>query len=313
MRRFLSVCMVVILALSFTAFTSAEEIDMETFSLGHFNYSVPAGWVMKEAQSTDKLERWHYAKAVGLIKGGYIYTGQFTMDTSEVTDPYQYLDTVVEQIAPENSMTINKKTKITGLPCAYGSYMANISDNTYLTDFALVLYENYIFFLAMIDEEATIKDRQMHFEQMMESISIDTPNKNAQSDAPTEAWMKYYGKADYDQFNSPASENGLDGKMIWINGTVKERMAVDGQYVWIVEQADGRKWMAATGPQEYSIGDGTDVTIYGVYLGTSSKLDNLPSLLILRYTTTKAIEAQGIRLADLYEGFSFQQIHDSIQ
>lgn len=112
-----------------------------------------------------------------------------------------------------------------------------------------------------------------------------------------------FHKADYDVYNMPAEDNGLENDTIFIDGVIQEYVAIGGKkdcvYGLIVEQKDGNRWLIScaekikgefigrrrgSDPEQHVFEgyDGRNVRIYGKYLGFSEKY-KLPTINILMY------------------------------
>lgn len=91
-----------------------------------------------------------------------------------------------------------------------------------------------------------------------------------------------FEKPEYDTFNSSASENGLDGTLVYVEGNVVDQMLVEDSLVLSVEQEDGNKWgVCLFVDDEIEKLDGQRVRVFGEYIGYSSVL-NMPMILVRR-------------------------------
>lgn len=96
-------------------------------------------------------------------------------------------------------------------------------------------------------------------------------------------WYVFYEETQYDMFSSPATENNRDGEHIQIHGIVGYSNSSNGCLYIIVEQEDGREWLALL--YDVNIPDIKDkpISLYGVYAGTNEMFYDLPTLFALRY------------------------------
>jgi hypothetical protein len=106
-----------------------------------------------------------------------------------------------------------------------------------------------------------------------------------------EGFTEGYEKADYDKFNSYASENGLADTKIWIEGRVEELVDIkidsdDSEqvaYYYVIKQSDNKKWLAPVGidgyisQEELKARTGDTIVLNGLYQGFSDKF-HMPSL-----------------------------------
>lgn len=82
-------------------------------------------------------------------------------------------------------------------------------------------------------------------------------------------------RADYDKYNSPASENGLDGTKIFLDGIAYECEESDGVLWLIIQQSDEKKWLVGFSDEPEKDKDmmddivGKSVRVFGKYLGYS--------------------------------------------
>lgn len=96
-----------------------------------------------------------------------------------------------------------------------------------------------------------------------------------------------FEKAEYDRFNSYASENGLGDTPIYIEGKVLNQTKLENnnseipELALIIEENDGDRWCASVA-SESKIDEITDknVRIFGTYLGYSDVF-NLPGLAVV--------------------------------
>lgn len=97
-----------------------------------------------------------------------------------------------------------------------------------------------------------------------------------------------FEKADYEKYNSYASENGLGDTLIYIEGTVQSKKTNDNVLSFILRQDDGNEWLVSI-LQSVSIEKyegivdeliGKRVRAFGIYNGYSDKY-NMPFVALL--------------------------------
>lgn len=86
----------------------------------------------------------------------------------------------------------------------------------------------------------------------------------------------------YDDFNSYASENGLDGTLIYVEGKVLRQNQIQNTGIpvlsVIIEQQDGKQWcVAVTSSSEIEEIQEKEVRVFGTYQGFSD-VENLPAM-----------------------------------
>lgn len=89
---------------------------------------------------------------------------------------------------------------------------------------------------------------------------------------------------DYEKFNSPASENGLDGTLIYIDGKVLNQTKIsdseDPILSIVIEQEDGNRWsVSIASDSEIEEIQGKNVRAFGMYMGFSDVV-NLPAIYV---------------------------------
>lgn len=96
-----------------------------------------------------------------------------------------------------------------------------------------------------------------------------------------------FQEPDYEKFNSYASENGLDGTLIYIEGKILSQTqlgrSLDGMptLALVIEQEDGNKWCAGvTSESEIEEIKDKNVRIFGTYQGFSDKM-KLPGMSVI--------------------------------
>lgn len=117
-------------------------------------------------------------------------------------------------------------------------------------------------------------------------------------------YLDGFEKAEYDKFNSYASENGLDGTLIYVEGRVVEKENVGDDLALVLQQDDGNKWLVGV-PQTKEIEEinGKSLRIYGEYLGYSDVYD-LPSLMVSAEETEEIAKAR----IDVYSNIGFSTV-----
>lgn len=117
-------------------------------------------------------------------------------------------------------------------------------------------------------------------------------------------YLDGFEKAEYEKFNSYASENGLDGTLIYVEGRVVEKENVGDDLALVLQQDDGNKWLVGV-PQTKEIEEinGKSLRIYGEYLGYSDVYD-LPSLMVSAEETEEIAKAR----IDVYSNIGFSTV-----
>lgn len=114
-----------------------------------------------------------------------------------------------------------------------------------------------------------------------------------------------FEKAEYEKFNSYASENGLDGTPIYITGKIINKAAQDDELLsFIVEQEDRNKWVVGipVSDNENEIIDGLinkNVRAFGTYTGFSDKF-NVPCIVLVTKDTEMMDEVRIERESEKY-------------
>lgn len=111
-------------------------------------------------------------------------------------------------------------------------------------------------------------------------------NSNVYSDRKEEIPQTIDGfdKAEYNKYNSYASENGLNGKLIYIEGKVISQTKIGDSsppvLAIVVEQKDGKRWCVLLNSDfEIEEVEEKNVRVFGLYQGYSDVM-NLPSMAI---------------------------------
>ena len=115
------------------------------------------------------------------------------------------------------------------------------------------------------------------------SISLSL-KEELESNEQDPEFIGVFEKAEYDKFNSYASENGLGDTLIYIDGIVLNQTIFDNSdseiplLALVVEQEDGNRWSVSV-PSNNKIEriEGKNVRIFGTYMGFSDVM-NLPAM-----------------------------------
>lgn len=107
-----------------------------------------------------------------------------------------------------------------------------------------------------------------------------------------------YQYADFDKFNSPASENGLGGTQIYVDGIFEKIFEVE-DYLYGRLKSGNNKWCVGlsntseTSLSKLSFLEGKDVRLFGVYQGYAENFD-MPLLLCVKFTLSDTGECYSI-------------------
>lgn len=122
-------------------------------------------------------------------------------------------------------------------------------------------------------------------ENVPETVNqITTESKSIEAESKTIEYIDGFEVADYDKFNSYASDNGLDGTYIYVEGYVLNQTQIDDTIGAVVEQDDGNRWNI--GYNSDSIIEelkGKRIKAYVRYMGFSDVF-NLPSAVAIADT-----------------------------
>jgi hypothetical protein len=121
-------------------------------------------------------------------------------------------------------------------------------------------------------------------------------------------WSYLYTEPNYPDYVTPASENGLNGTMLYVEGRVQQEYVSDDSLVWDILDTRGNRWIAYAGGESAKGWKNKLVTVYGFYLGVSEVYDKTPTIFALRYSIVETNP-----LAAFYEPQSFEEIHASLQ
>lgn len=114
-----------------------------------------------------------------------------------------------------------------------------------------------------------------------------------------------FEKAEYEKFNSYASQNGLDGTAIYITGKIINKTTQDDELLsFIVEQEDGNRWdvgIPISDNESEIIDDliNKNVRVFGTYTGFSDKL-NVPCIVLVTKDTEMMDEVRIERGSEKY-------------
>ncbi len=126
----------------------------------------------------------------------------------------------------------------------------------------------------------------------------ENKEKNDEKEMENEDETEYidgFEKAKYEKFNSYASENGLDGTLICVEGKIISQANLKDDILSlaiVVEQEDGNRWCVGV-PFDSEITEIEDknVRIFGTYMGFSD-LMNLPGMAVVVEDTESMVKAR---------------------
>ncbi len=99
-------------------------------------------------------------------------------------------------------------------------------------------------------------------------------------------WKDFYIEPNYDDYNSPAAENGLDGTLIRVTGTITDKKSSGDFEAYYLTTDDGNTWLLTLQNNNEIVPEvGDTITAYGDYGGQSSVFDDLPAMYLIRYTS----------------------------
>ena len=107
-----------------------------------------------------------------------------------------------------------------------------------------------------------------------------------------------FEEAEFDKFNSYASENGLGGSQICVRGTVHSELFTEGLYALILKQAEKEYWSVGIWYNKDDLKPsfdniiGKEVQVYGVYTGFSDVV-HMPVLVINSGGSIRETKADG--------------------
>lgn len=114
-----------------------------------------------------------------------------------------------------------------------------------------------------------------------ESMNESTENERGSAEEYIEPeYIDGFEKAEYEKFDSFASENGLGGTRIYVSGTVGKAFSYSNAAGICLAQEDGREWaINFWGEDDKKIEDeleniiGNKIEIFGEYIGYSDTMD----------------------------------------
>lgn len=119
--------------------------------------------------------------------------------------------------------------------------------------------------------------------------------------------------ADYEKYNSPASENGLGGTLIYVDGVVKTKVTAENVLAMVVNQEDGKSWVVSVTDRPEEDGHIVDelleknIRIFGVYQGYSS-VYNMPAMAVADENGKIEVENED---GSFKEGFAFKEYYEN--
>ena len=127
---------------------------------------------------------------------------------------------------------------------------------------------------------------------------------------PRSTWEQYYETpGDYSSYTNTATESGLNGTLLKIEGTLVSKDHGDFKlYNWTVAQSDGKPWIVLI-PSDYAgVEIGSTLTCYGVYLGAATNAGNTPVVLVNRLDVSMIVlEKKKQPRFEKYEGLSLEE------
>lgn len=114
-------------------------------------------------------------------------------------------------------------------------------------------------------------------------------------------WQSFYEEANYQKYNTPASENGLDGTLISVTGKVDDILKLEDmeqESIGIILKDNNKKtWMAFANTEGNTFPEkGEKITAYMNYGGLTAKYNDYPCGFLLRYISgnrTEKIKSEG--------------------
>lgn len=117
-----------------------------------------------------------------------------------------------------------------------------------------------------------------------------------------------YEKADFEKYNSPASENGLGGKLIWFEGTMGntgsygDGEGADSGYWAMITEDTGNSWyvmldaVESTKQEVFSAMNGHRVCMFSLYLGYSEvyKAPSVAMICLFDRTDGKLLQSKAM-------------------
>lgn len=128
-----------------------------------------------------------------------------------------------------------------------------------------------------------------------------------------------FKRAEFEKFNSYASENGLDGTLVFVDGIVNSKIEADNVLAFLLKQDDECSWIiSVTGnPKDdgYIVDSiiGQKVRVFGEYIGYST-VYNMPSIAVANekgHIDKKEADGSYRKIFDFYEYYIQQTKTDS--
>ncbi len=119
-------------------------------------------------------------------------------------------------------------------------------------------------------------------------------------------WQSFYINPKYDKYEMPASENGLEGTLVQIEGKITDIKNGDDMDVYYLTEENGNIWIALMyndNPITPEIGE--EITAYGEYEGLASNYDEKPYVLLLRYISGEDMVKITAHYGDISNGILY--------
>ena len=117
-------------------------------------------------------------------------------------------------------------------------------------------------------------------------------------------WQEFYEEGVYDKFKTPASENGLDGTLIYVEGTVVDVIKNNEYYVVLLEDSGNNEWAYSICDNNINIPNtGDEIIAYSDYGGIATKLNNQPHGMLFRYI--RGTETYKMTFKNDYSDFAY--------
>ena len=177
----------------------------------------------------------------------------------------------------ENDSVVDFKSEydeFNGRPAIHAEYTNKNSSSDYYTHvYAAMISDVEIAYISYGTRKGTEDIYKDSFDRIINSLSYhDSENATAQVSVIEDE----YEVAEYDKFNSLASENGLGGTKVQVNGQISEVIFDETNIIGLVlKQADEREWIISIGIEPIVCLEkvqsfiGKPMTVYGVYPGLS--------------------------------------------
>ena len=269
----------------------SDDAEWISASNKNMNYEVPATW---DSQVNDSMVYYYPfgkddkpTRVVFYTNYQYVDNIEFANSKASEEELYTMMSAVKNGIKESSNADNFKDTDDTfgGRPAFWTEYHGKINDRMFTThSYTALLSDRELVSIMYAVADGTEDIYNTYFKRMVESL---TPNSSSEGG---------FEKAEYDRFNSLASENGLGGTKVYIDGTISEVIFDETNIMGlIVKQADDNEWIISIGQEPRFSYDklnamiGTSVRVFGVYPGLSLEFKK-PMLLM--YTEEKCrIEA----------------------